>query len=492
MASVHLGRQLGDAGFARTVAIKRLRPGLLSESRHIRMFMDEARLAGRIQHANVVTTIDVCHDHDELFLVMEYVHGESLRGLVNTTSEQVAPPIGVAAGIACGALRGLHAAHEARGEGGKPLGIVHRDVSPQNLLVGVDGTTRVVDFGIALAVDRLQQTHTGQLKGKPRYMAPEQLTGKREHPVDRRTDVFCMAIVLWELLAGRRLFNDPDEINVLRQVLSMPIPSPGEHNSRVPPALSRAVMKGLERAAHRRHATARDFARDIEQAMQGAVASEDEIGDWVVAIAGERLDGIQKRIVEIESAAPATLEAARRAVAVALDPATNTSLRAAGRAAGREPAQVAAATVSVDVEGTDTEVDLDGMFVGDATEEGLAASDCDEAGSEVGAEDVAMDVEGEPDAVAVSAPISQDEHDITQRIPDESPTNRIRVTPIHSVSEPAPPTGAGPSGHSVPEQHEPTSDPTLKPAVSHRCLVAFAWGTLTLLLLSVVLMGTRC
>lgn len=304
MASVHLGRQMGDAGFARTVAIKRMRHALVDDPRLIAMFVDEARLAGRVQHPNVVTTIDVVHDHGELFLVMEYVHGVSLKSLTNTEGKIVSPPPEISAAVAYGALRGLHAAHEAKGEGGVPLGIVHRDVSPQNILVSGDGTTRVVDFGVAKAAGRIQKTATGQLKGKPRYMAPEQITDKRDIPVDRRTDIFGMATVLWELLAGKRLFDDVDDLEVLRKIMSMPITSPREHNEAVPSALALAVLKGLDRDPTARFDTARDFARAIEAAMPRGIVSQDTVGEWVGSIAGERLAEVERRILEIEHAAP--------------------------------------------------------------------------------------------------------------------------------------------------------------------------------------------
>lgn len=371
MASVHLGRQLGDAGFARTVAIKRMRPGLVDDPRLITMFVDEARLAGRVQHPNVVTTIDVVHDHGELFLVMEYVHGESLKALVTDTGKLVAPPPEISAGIACGALRGLHAAHEAKGEDGQPLGIVHRDVSPQNLLVSSDGTTRVVDFGVAKAAGRLQWTQTGQLKGKPRYMAPEQLTSRRNHPIDRRTDVFSMATLLWELLAGKRLFDDVDDLAVLRKVLSMPITSPLEHNPKVPAALALAVMKGLEREPARRYPTTREFARAVEASMPRGVASQDTVGEWVTSIAGARLANLERRILEIENAAPSDMAQARDMVGAVGD-----STRGLGGEMGigeaptveapseDAPASSITSVTGFSAEGTDTDIDAGRLLAG--------------------------------------------------------------------------------------------------------------------------------
>jgi len=517
MASVHLGRQLGDAGFARTVAIKRLRRGLVDDPRLITMFVDEARLAGRVQHPNVVTTIDVVHDHGELFLVMEYVHGESLKGLITATGKLVSPPPEISAGIACGALRGLHAAHEAKGEGGAALGIVHRDVSPQNLLVSADGTTRVVDFGVAKAAGRLQYTQTGQLKGKPRYMAPEQLTGKKEHPIDRRTDVFSMAIVLWELLAGRRLFDDVDDLNVLRQVLSMPIPSPSEHNNKVPPALALAVLKGLERPTENRHASARDFARAIEAAMPRGLASQDAIGDWVCSIAGERLAAIEKRILEIEDVAPSDEQKARDMVDAAVAPKS----QATAVTARLDPSVTAMTGFSA--EGTDTDIDA-GRLLG---------------GGGAGSDGIRLDYDGvapppdaaaeELDPAAMTPQISEDELVVTHRLTVEPPTNRVppvasgtvrieqpaemspppirppEATPAGRPPEVTPagrPPEATPSGHAStsaaglpplpPVKSQLDSDSMFDGGASRRRSIMLLFGGVCFFLLLFTLIGTRC
>src|SRR5262249_31938202 len=161
MAAVYLARMRGALGFARTVAIKRLHANIARDPEFVAMLLDEARLAARIQHPNVVSTLDVVSDGDELFLVMDYVSGEPLSQLVAGAR----PPLGVASAIAFDMLNGLHAAHEAISERGEPLGIVHRDVSPQNLLVGVDGVARVADLGVAKAAARLTTTRDGRVKG---------------------------------------------------------------------------------------------------------------------------------------------------------------------------------------------------------------------------------------------------------------------------------------------------------------------------------------
>jgi serine/threonine-protein kinase len=282
MATVHLARQVGAAGFARIVAVKRLHERYARDPDFVAMFLDEARLVARIRHPNVVQTIDVVAETPsggpltagggELFIVMEYVHGESLLRLLSTVTRNggVVPPK-IAAAILAASLHGLHDAHEARGETGEPLGIVHRDVSPHNILVGVDGIARVLDFGVAKASERITTTHEGQLKGKLSYMAPEQVSAG---PVDRRTDVYAAAVVLWELLAGTKLFHGPSEGAVIQAILSAPVPPPGIGNAEIPPGLEAVVARGLARDPDERFATAQDMAIALEQAIPLATVTE--------------------------------------------------------------------------------------------------------------------------------------------------------------------------------------------------------------------------
>jgi serine/threonine-protein kinase len=205
MGVVYVGRLEGPAGFERTVAIKQLHGHLAAHPEFTAMFLDEARLAARIVHPNVVATLDVVQSADRLLVVMDYVHGESLAHLARSCRERgERVPLSIAISIVVDVLYGLDAAHEATGPTGEPLGIVHRDVSPHNVMVGRDGVGRVLDFGIAKAASRIStQSDGGRIMGKLAYMAPEQLT---REPADRRMDVFAVSIVLWELLTGERLF----------------------------------------------------------------------------------------------------------------------------------------------------------------------------------------------------------------------------------------------------------------------------------------------
>jgi ABC-type sugar transport system substrate-binding protein len=294
MAAVHFGRLLGPAGFARPVAIKRLHAQYARDPEFVRMFLDEARLAARIQHPNVVPMLDALRVKGEVFLVMDYVAGASLshlNRLMRRRSEQIPPLVAVA--IVAGMLHGLHAAHEAKDEQGAHLEIVHRDVSPQNALVGTDGVARLIDFGIAKATGRLQSTRSGQLKGKLAYMAPEQVRGE---PVTRRADVYSASVILWETLTSKRLFEADNEANLLSQMLTAEVALPSSVVAALPRSLDRAVMRGLQRDPAKRYESAREMAAHIEACI--GVASPSEVSDWLERTVGDEL---RERAARIES-----------------------------------------------------------------------------------------------------------------------------------------------------------------------------------------------
>jgi serine/threonine-protein kinase len=299
MATVHLGRLRGPAGFSRTVAIKRLHPQFARDPEFVSMFLDEARLAARIQHPNVVGVLDVVAAEGELFLVMDYVHGESFAKLLAAAREKkVALSPRIATAIAVSVLDGLHAAHEARNERGDPLGIVHRDVSPQNVMVGADGVARVLDFGIAKASQHAHATtREGQMKGKVPYMAPEQVAGGT---IDRRTDVYSASVMLWESLTGKRLFPQADVITTAQLVVSRDHPPPSSVNDAVPKELDAVVLKGLARDPDERWKTAHEMAAALERAWP--MGSSREVGEWVRRVAEEPLGARAQSIAEIENA----------------------------------------------------------------------------------------------------------------------------------------------------------------------------------------------
>jgi len=315
MASVHVGRLLGEGGFARTVAVKRLHPQFALDPDFVAMFLDEARLAARIRHPNVVATVDIVASEGEPLLVMEYVDGESLSTLLRAAldrNERV--PIDVVAGVMTQALAGLHAAHDAKNDLGEPLGLVHRDVSPQNILVGTDGVSRVLDFGVAKALGKLHTTREGQLKGKLGYLAPEQVAG---HTVTRRTDVFAAAVVLWEALTGRRLFSGDSEGGVLQSIMDTVVQPPSVHAPEVPAALDAVVLRGLSKEPVDRFDSALEMAEAIERATPAATGRA--IGQWVSDLAGPTLAARTRLIESIESST-AGQAAAPRAPAIAAAP----------------------------------------------------------------------------------------------------------------------------------------------------------------------------
>jgi hypothetical protein len=291
MATVFLGRALGAAGFQRLVAIKCLHPHVAKDDEFVGMFMDEARLAARIRHPNVVPTLDLENGDDGLFLVMEFVEGEGLLGLLRGVfKDRKRVPIPIAMRITLDVLAGLHAAHELTGQSGEPLRLVHRDVSPHNILVGIDGIARITDFGIARAEERLSVTRDGQIKGKIAYMAPEQTSGT---PVDRRADLWSLGVVLWECLAGRRLFFGQNDGEVLRNLLVHPIPRLRELVPEIPEALDAVVHRTLSRDPDERFPTAAHMAEALEEAGGSiGIASARAVGAFVKDIAGARIEAL--------------------------------------------------------------------------------------------------------------------------------------------------------------------------------------------------------
>jgi serine/threonine protein kinase len=250
-----------EGSFERLFAIKRLRPEFLSESEARAMFLDEARIAGLIRHPNVVSVVDLGEDEGGPFAVMEFVEGISVARLI--AKQAVHPiPLEVVLRIAIQVAEGLHAAHELLGPEGTPLELVHRDVSPQNILLGFDGIARVTDFGIAKALGRVSKTSTGVLKGKLGYISPEQL--RFEEP-DRRADLFALGVVLFELLSGQRLYRNVGEgMDGPRRILSEPPPDLADYRDDAEPELVALLFELLAKYPTSRPATAKDVVRRLE------------------------------------------------------------------------------------------------------------------------------------------------------------------------------------------------------------------------------------
>jgi serine/threonine-protein kinase len=292
MACVEYARLRAAHGFVRNVAIKRLHPQFAKDPEFVKMFLDEARLCARLAHANIVATLDIIDRPDGLGLVMEYVHGESLSSLLELAQERATPvPILVATALMASVLHGLHAAHETRDDDGAPLGIVHRDVSPHNILVGADGIPRVIDFGIAKAIGKSHVTPNGEIKGKLMYMAPEQLDGG---DVDRRADVYGAAAVLWETLCGVAPHDAATESAIVHSVLLGRIESPSKQRPEVTATLADIVLRGLQRDRSARFESARAMALALEREI--GIASQSELASWLHELAAERLQARSRMI----------------------------------------------------------------------------------------------------------------------------------------------------------------------------------------------------
>lgn len=285
MAKVHLAQLPGPHGFSRLVAMKCLHEQYAKEPDFVAMLFDEARLLSRVRHPNVVPVLEVI-EGESLALVMEYVEGTTLARLASAVraAGSEAVPLAVVSAIACDMLEGLHAAHEALGDGGEPLGIVHRDVSPQNVMLDRDGVAKILDFGVAKAEGRITSSAHGSLKGKAGYMAPEQVRGG---DVDRRCDVFAAGIVLWELVVGDRFASAENPVAQMLRILEEAPRVPSTLRADVPPALDAVILRALARSVDARFATTRDMALALEAAVRPA--SRREVAAWVASVGREDL-----------------------------------------------------------------------------------------------------------------------------------------------------------------------------------------------------------
>ncbi|TVR04026.1 MAG: serine/threonine protein kinase [Deltaproteobacteria bacterium] len=263
MAEVFRGKALSLGGLEKAVAIKRVLPSLVGNDKFVKMFIDEARLSLRLSHANIVTVFDIARSGPTYFIVMEFVDGTNLKRIVELGQPL---PVGLAVLIAIEVCKGLAYAHDRTDNEGRPLGVVHRDVSPPNILISRKGEVKLTDFGLAKAKSQIETTDPGVVKGKFSYLAPEAAHGEE---VDRRADIFATGIVLWEMLSGRRLFLGDTDQDTLRLVRAAELPPLRSLNADVPPELEEIVRKSLARDKERRYQTARDFAK----ALSGFVVS---------------------------------------------------------------------------------------------------------------------------------------------------------------------------------------------------------------------------
>ncbi len=302
-----------DGPFARLFAQKRLRPHLVDDESVRRMFLDEGRIAGLVRHPQVVSVVDVGQDDAGPYLVMDFVEGVSLADVVaRTAARRESVPLPIALRIAMQVADGLHAVHETAGPDGQPLQLIHRDISPQNVLIGFDGTARVTDFGIAKALGRATRTTTGVLKGKVGYLAPERL--RFEEP-DRRADLFSFGVVLFELLAGRRLYDSSNDVEGPRRILNEPPPDLGDERGDAEPELVELLFELLAKDPAARPADAGLVARRLEQLLAAAVAAHGpmDTSAYVTGLFARERAALRERLSQVSRPAPGGDTRSRRA-----------------------------------------------------------------------------------------------------------------------------------------------------------------------------------
>jgi serine/threonine protein kinase len=262
MAEIFLARGANTTGVERYVVLKRIVREKAGDTRFVQMFLEEARLAAQLQHANIAQVYDLGKLGDSYFFTMEYVHGETVRSLLERSYADAREiPIGVVLSVLAGAAAGLQHAHTRIGVGGAPLAIVHRDVSPSNLIVSYEGIVKVVDFGVAKAATSVTETRAGVIKGKAAYMSPEQA---RSEPLDRRSDLFSLGIVAWEMLTTQRLFTGASDFEIMSTIVRTDAPPPSSVRAGIPPELDALVLRLLARSREARFQSADDVIEALE------------------------------------------------------------------------------------------------------------------------------------------------------------------------------------------------------------------------------------
>jgi serine/threonine-protein kinase len=307
MATIHIARLMGDEGFSRIVAAKRLHPEFAEDPEFVEMFLDEARIASRVNHRNVVPVLDVVKAPDEVVLVQEYVHGVPLHWLLRTSHEaNTHVPLNVAVSVACQVLAGLQATHNTCDQVGTPLHIVHRDVSPQNVMVAIDGTARLLDFGVAKTTMAAHITREGTFKGKLAYSAPEHVRGKAV----QQSDLYSLSVVLWELIVGHRMHNSGQaEAELVCEILSGRLPTitqaldgerefMGAYRWNQLLALEPIIQKGLAVRLEDRWQTAAEMEEALAEALSPASAAD--VAAWLKALGHDFIDGREKMIAAEE------------------------------------------------------------------------------------------------------------------------------------------------------------------------------------------------
>jgi hypothetical protein len=315
MAEVFKAKTFGVEGFERLLAVKRILPNIAEDEEFITMFIDEAKIAVQLQHANIAQIFDLGKVDDSFFIALEYVHGRDLRSIFDRMRNKgESLPIAMACYVTMQVCEGLDYAHNKRDAQGRELNLVHRDISPQNVLIGYEGECKLIDFGIAKAAGKASKTQAGILKGKFGYMSPEQVRGL---PIDKRSDIFAVGIVLYELLTGERLFIGESDFSTLEKVRNVEIQPPSSYNKKIPQELERVVLKALARDPEDRYANAIDLHDDLQSFLYsvGEFFSRKDLAAWMKKTFAMEIEEDNAKLEEFRQVVPpaASAEVSRRA-----------------------------------------------------------------------------------------------------------------------------------------------------------------------------------
>ena len=296
MAEIFLARQMGLEGFEKTVVLKRIRPHLGDKKSFVRMFLNEAKLAAQLNHPNIIQIHDLGKVGDSYFIAMEYLFGRDMRRVMPKAEQQgIAFPLVYACKIASQVLEGLYYAHQKADVHGQALGIVHRDVTPENIFVSFDGGVKVLDFGIAKAANQVEMTRAGEIKGKLSYMSPEQCMGK---PLDHRSDIFSLGVVLYEWVTGFKLFTGESDVAVLKSITDGKIYRPSYFKADVPEAIEQILMKALEKDPDTRYQSAWEMQYDLDKflANNEFTPSNQHLGNFMKQLFADEIEAERARL----------------------------------------------------------------------------------------------------------------------------------------------------------------------------------------------------
>lgn len=298
MAEVFLARQEGLEGFEKTICIKRIRPHLSSQPNFVQMFLNEAKLAAQLNHPNIVQIYDLGRVNDSYFIAMEYISGRDMSRIIPKAEKAgISFPMIYALRIASNVCEGLYFAHTKGDAYGNPLNIVHRDITPENILVSFSGTVKIVDFGIAKANTQLEQTRAGEIKGKLSYMSPEQCMG---HQLDARSDIFSFGSVIYEWITGYKLFTGENEMAILKSIIDGKIYPPSYFKEDVPEAVERILMKALEKDKNKRYQSAWEMQFDIDTYLASSefTPSNIHLSNFLKQIFGDEIEREKELLVK--------------------------------------------------------------------------------------------------------------------------------------------------------------------------------------------------